>query len=56
VVTRRSFEQKKNTLKAWILRRQEKGSVVTADDLVTRIKKNWPTTSEEELERLYQTL
>jgi hypothetical protein len=49
--TTTSYKQKRSTLRAWI-KRQKK--VTTADELVTRIKRNWPTTTEADTERLYQ--
>lgn len=46
--------QRAATLKAWIARRNKKGIIVTADELVARIKRNWPRSTEAEVDELYQ--
>jgi hypothetical protein len=55
-----TFEQKLSRLRTWLkyqetsIRRQ--GRPVTADELIAKIKKNWPTTSNEDVDRLYQEI
>ena len=51
-----THEQQVLVLTAWLRRRAERGRVVTADELVARIKTNWPTTSSDEIDRLYQAV
>lgn len=53
----RTTDQKIATLKAWLKRRadQPRGPV-TADELIARIRRNWPTTSDAEVETLYQAV
>jgi hypothetical protein len=52
----RTTEQKKATLKAWLKRRASHHLPVTADELIARIKRNWPETNSTDIDYLYQEL
>ena len=50
-----SYTQKVNTLKNWLKRRADgRKGPVTANELIARIRRNWPITPEAEIDRLYQ--
>lgn len=41
-------------IRAWVKRREDKGTVVTADAIDQRIKHNWPKASDDDVERVFQ--
>lgn len=42
------------TINAWIQRRLDKGVRATSDEIIARIKHNWPRLSEEQIDEIYR--
>lgn len=49
-----NMQPKINTIRAWIQRRTDKGEHPNADEIYKRIKHNWPTLSEVDMETVFQ--